>query len=167
MKQVIILLSILLLLAGCGTKKFTSHTDRDEKTKFSLVDSSTIVKNIEQEKQFVDTHTRERIVTYYGVKLVPHLVNGDTVYVPVSYPERKEEERDINEQTEIWKTRVQDSIRNAIDLQYRNNLKEKEKKVSEIKESTILWQVGSLVASIAAFILLILYIWQKKQKIMI
>ncbi|WP_352422264.1 hypothetical protein [Proteiniphilum sp.] len=137
MKQIVIIIFLLLLIPGCGSKKFTSHTDKKENTDISLVDNSTVVKNIEQEKQYVDTHTTERIITYYGVKLVPHLVNGDTVYVPVSYPERKEEERDINEQAEIWKTRVQDSIRNAIDLQYRSEIEKTEKKISKYNNQNV------------------------------
>jgi len=162
MKHIVIIILMILLIPGCGSKKFTSQIDKEQKIDISLIDSSTIVKTIEHEKQFVDTHTRERIVTYYGVKLVPHLVNGDTIFIPVSYPERKEEERDIQEQSEIWKTRVRDSIRNAIDLKYRSDLKEKDKRVLELKESTIIWQIATLIGAIVALLLLVLFSRHKK-----
>lgn len=164
MKTKITILIAALSLISCGSKKTVSQSNIKEKTDIELTDNSKINTKVEQGKQYINTGTKERIVTFYGMQLIPYPVDGDTVYLPVSYPVKKEEDREISEQIETWRISVQDSIQNAIELKYENDLKEKDKKISELKESTQALQISILVGSIAVLALILTFIFGRNKK---
>lgn len=155
--KIMIIGVILLLFIGCGSKKTITQSDKKEKTDTELTDNSLINKKIEQENQYANTSMKERIVTMYGMQMVPVTVGKDTVKVPFSYPVEKEESRDISVSNFIWRLNVQDSIQNAIDLKYKDTINEKDKNISELKESKMIYQIALLIISIVLVVVLILY----------
>lgn len=164
MKTKIIILIAALSLIGCGSKKSVSQSQIKEKTDIELTDNSKINTKIETEKQYVNTGTKERIVTYYDVRFDTIYKDGEPVVIPMPYPVKKEEDREISEQMEIWKISVQDSIQNAIELKYENDLKEKDKQISEFKESTQALQISILIGSIAVLALILTFIFGRNKK---
>lgn len=158
-----ILLITLLVFTGCGSKKTVTQSETKEKTDIELTDNSKINTKIEQEQQYVNTNTKERIVTFYGVRMVPYPIGGDTVLIPFPYPIQKEENRDISEQACQQKKSIQDSIQNAIDLKYKSQINEKDKKINEFKQSTFMYQIAAALSTVIVIIILILYI-KAKQK---
>lgn len=156
----IILLSVIVLFfaTGCGSKKTVSQTETKEKTDVELTDNSTIVTDITQEQQLVNTSIKERIVTMYGFQMVPVYVDGDTIYTPVYYPLQSEEEREIliSKLTEYLQQR--DSIQNAIELELKGMLEVKDKQISEIKESKIILHIAISLLAVLGIIVSILYI---------
>ena len=164
MRTKIIIFIVALFLIGCGSKKSISQSQVKEKTDIEFADNSTINTKIEQEKQYVNTGTKERIVTYYDVRFDTIYRNGEPVVTPMPYPVKKEEDREISEQMEIWKISVQDSIQNAIELKYENDLTEKDKQISELKESTQALQISILIGSIAVLALILRFIFRGNKK---
>src|SRR5690554_3212748 len=121
----ILLIGLVAFFASsCGTKKSLSESERKEDTKIGLTDNSNIVRDIEQETQYLNTNIKERIVTFYGVRFDTIQVDGQTIIVPTYYPEKKEEDRDISEDNRLWRVSTRDSIKNAVKLTYRSQIDE-------------------------------------------
>ena len=163
MKKYIIVLFVLLLF-GCGSKKISSNTDIKENTDLELTDNSVIVTKVEQEKQYINTDINERIVTMYGVQFDTIYQDGKSYIIPIYYPVQKIEDRNINVENFIWRINTQDSIRNAVTLEFKGALESKEKKITELKESTVIYQLALLILSIIGILILVLYIIAKVKK---
>jgi hypothetical protein len=146
------------LFVECGSKKSIAQSETKEKTDIELMDNSKINTKIEQERQFINTDTKERIVTFYGVRFDTIYQQGRGYVIPIYYPVKTEEERDIHTQSLLDKLSVRDSTQKEIELRYKNQLEEKDKKVLESKESTQVYQISLLVVSITALLFLILLI---------
>jgi hypothetical protein len=166
MKTKIFILFALLLI-GCGSKKISTKTDIKEKAEFDLTDNSVISSKVEQEAQYTNATTNERIVTMYGVRFDTIQVEGKPYVIPIYYPEQKIEDRTINVDNFIWRMNTQDSIRKAVSLEFKGTLEGKEKKISELKESTMVYQIALLIISIFGIIVLVLYIIAKIKSRMI
>lgn len=156
-----IIISIAFLLMACGSKKISTNTDVKEKTEFELTENSVISSKVEQEKQHTNVTTNERIVTMYGVRFDTIQVAGKPYIIPIYFPEQKIEDRTINVDNFKWRMNSQDSIRKAVTLEFKGTLEEKEKKITELKESTILYQIALLIISILGIVVLVLYIIAK------
>ena len=148
-------------LSACGSKKISTRTDVKEKTEFELTDNSVINSKVEQETLYTNATTNERIVTMYGVRFDTIQVEGKPYVIPIYYPEQKIEDRTINVDNFIWRMNTQDSIRKAVSLEFKGTLEGKEKKISELKESTMVYQIALLIISIFGIIVLVLYIIAK------
>lgn len=163
MKTKIIIFIAALFFIGCGSKKSVSQSQVKEKTDIELTDNSIINTKIEQEKQYIDTHIKERIVTLYGVRFDTIYVDGEPVVTPTSYPVKKEEEREILIEMIKEYASKRDSIQNDIELKYKSQLDEKDKKILESKESTQALQVSILIGSIAVLALIFISIFGRKK----
>lgn len=152
-KYIITALILLLFFVACGSKKSVSQSQVKEKTDIELTDNSKINTKIETEKQYVNTNTKERIVTYYGVRFDTIYVDGEPVVTPTSYPVKKEEDREIVAQMIKDLFTQMDSTQNAVELKYKSQLDEKDKQISEFKETKTLYHIG-LIVIVAGFILL-------------
>lgn len=158
------ILSITLIAffaTGCGSKKMSTKTDVKEKSELELTDNSVISSKVEQEKQYTNATTKERIVTMYGVRFDTIQVEGKPYAIPIYFPEQKIEDRTINVDNFIWRMNTQDSIRKAVSLEFKGTLEGKEKKITELKESTMVYQIALLILSIFGIIVLVLYIIAK------
>ena len=165
---VILLAALIIFFAtGCGSKKITTNTDVKEKTEVELTDNSIISSKVEQEAQYTNATTNERIVTMYGVRFDTIQVEGKPFVIPIYYPEQKIEDRTINVDNFIWRMNTQDSIRKAVSLEFKGTLEGKEKKISELKESTMVYQIALLIISIFGITVLVLYIIAKIKSRMI
>lgn len=153
-----ILITLAFILLACGTKKISSNTDVKEKTEVELKDNSIISSKVEQEKQYTNAITNERIVTMYGVRFDTIQVEGKPYVIPIYYPEQKIEDRTINVDNFIWRMNTQDSIRKAVSLEFKGTLEGKEKKITELKESTLVYQAAVLLFGILFISLLIGYL---------
>lgn len=149
---------ILFFATGCGSKKISSQSEIKENTNLELTDNSIITSKVEQETQYINTDIKERIVTFYGVRFDTIEVAGKPFIIPIYYPERREEDRNINTENFVWRLNIQDSIRNAVTLEFKDTLEKKDKKITELKESTIIYQLALLIISIIGIIVLVLYI---------
>lgn len=158
---------IIFFATGCGSKKITTNTDVKEKTEVELTDNSIISSKVEQETQYTNATTNERIVTMYGVRFDTIQVEGKPYVIPIYYPEQKIEDRTINVDNFIWRMNTQDSLRKAVSLEFKGTLEGKEKKISELKESTMVYQIALLIISIFGIIVLVLYITAKIKSRMI
>lgn len=159
---VILTLGLILFFAtGCGSKKISTQSESKESTEFELTDNSVITSKVEQETQYINTDIKERIVTFYGVRFDTIEVGGKPFIIPIYYPERREEDRNINTENFIWRLNTRDSIQNAVQLEFKGTLEEKDRKITELKESTIIYQIALLIISIFGITLLILYIISK------
>lgn len=156
-KNKILLVSIILILTGCGSKKSLYQSEKKERTNIAFTDKSTINSKVEQEKQLVNTNTKERIVTIYGVRFDTIYQDGKPYIIPITFPTQKEENRDINVENYLWRMNTRDSIQNAVQLEFKGILEEKEKKITELKESTIIYQIALLILSIFGIVMLVLY----------
>lgn len=156
-----ILITLAFILLACGTKKISSNTDVKEKTEVELKDNSIISSKVEQEKQYTNAITNERIVTMYGVRFDTIQVAGKPYIIPISFPTQKEENRDINVENYLWRMNTRDSIQNAVQLEFKGILEEKEKKITELKESTMIYQIALLIVSILGITVLVLYFTAK------
>lgn len=161
MKTKIIILFLLLSAFGCRTKKQTSQSEIKSKVDVELSDNSTINRSENSEKQHVKYSSKERIITMYGVRMVPVPSGKDTIYIPISYPVKKEENRDIVNEIFLWKMSVRDSIQNAIELKYSSKFQQQEEKLIELKESTLIYQIACLVAVVLALLLFLLYVFKR------
>lgn len=148
----------LLIISGCGSKKISSQSERKESTDLELTDNSIITSKVEQEAQYINTGITERIVTFYGVRFDTIEVSGKPFIIPIYYPERREEDRNINTENFIWRINTQDSIRKAVTLEFKGTLEKKDKKITELKESTFIYQIALLIISIIGITVLVLYI---------
>lgn len=146
---------------SCGTKKISTNTNVKEKTEFELTDNSIISTKVEQEKQYTNTTTNERIVTMYGVRFDTIYQDGKPYIIPITFPTQKEENRDINVENFLWRLNTQDSIRKAVSLEFKGTLEGKEKKITELKESTMIYQISLLIISILGITVLVLYFTAK------
>lgn len=146
---------ILFFLTGCGTKKTASQSEKKEKTGIELTGNSTVNTKVEQEKQYVSTNTKERIVTLYGLRVDTIYQDGEPVLVYTSHPLQKDEEREISMQGLIEIITRQDSVQNAIELKYENDLKEKDKRISEFKETRTLYHIALIVLGAGLILALI------------
>ena len=156
---VILTLGLILFFAtGCGSKKISTQSDIKENTNLDLTDNSIITSKVEQETQYINTDIKERIVTFYGVRFDTIEVAGKSFIIPIYYPERREEDRNINTENFIWRINTQDSVRKAVQLEFKGTLESKEKKITELKESTIVYQIALLIISIIGITLHVLYI---------
>ena len=165
---VILLAALIIFFAtGCGSKKISTNTDVKEKTEVELTDNSIISSKVEQEAQYTNATTNERIVTMYGVRFDTIQVEGKPYVIPIYYPEQKIEDRTINVDNFIWRMNTQDSIRKAVSLEFKGTLEGKEKKISELKESTMVYQIALLIISIFGITVLVLYIIAKIKSRMI
>lgn len=131
------LLSILIVffLLGCGSTKTVTKKDTEVKEDVTIVDNTTKVSDISSEQQFLSTETKERIVTLYSVRFDTIYVDGERTILPIVFPTQTEEFRDINTSNYVWKIKMQDSIKNAIEIKYKTELKEKDEKIKQHKES--------------------------------
>lgn len=162
---VILTLGLILFFAtGCGSKKISSQSEIKENTEFELKDNSIHTSKVEQETQYINTDISERIVTLYGVRFDTIEVAGKPFIIPIYYPEQKIEDRNINTENFIWRINTQDSIRKAVQLEFKGTLESKEKKITELKESTMVYQIALLIISIFGIIVLVLYIIAKVKK---
>lgn len=156
---VILTLGLILFFAtGCGSKKISSQSEIKENTEFELKDNSIHTSKVEQETQYINTDISERIVTLYGVRFDTIEVAGKPFIIPIYYPEQKIEDRNINTENFIWRLNTRDSIQNAVTLEFKRTLEKKDKKITELKESTIIYQIALLIISIIGITLLVLYI---------
>ena len=149
---------ILFFSTGCGSKKISSQSESKESTEFELTENSVITSKVEQEKQYINTDITERIITFYGVRFDTIEVAGKPFIIPIYYPERREEDRNINTENFIWRINTQDSIRKAVTLEFKGTLEKKDKKITELKESTFIYQIALLIISIIGITVLVLYI---------
>lgn len=154
-------LLLIFFLPGCGSKKISTNMDVKEKIDFELTDNSVISSKVEQETQYTNATTNERIVTMYGVRFDTIEVAGKPYIIPIYYPEQKIEDRTINVDNFMWRMNTQDSIRKAVTLEFKGTLEKKEKKITELKESTIIYQIALLILSIFGISILVLYIITK------
>lgn len=131
------LLSILIVffLLGCGSTKTVTKKDTEVKEDVTIVDNTTKVSDISSEQQLLSTETKERIVTLYSVRFDTIYVDGERTILPIVFPTQTEEFRDINTSNYVWKIKMQDSIKNAIEIKYKTELKEKDEKIKQHKES--------------------------------
>lgn len=156
---VILTLGLILFFAtGCGSKKISSQSEIKENTEFELKDNSIHTSKVEQETQYINTDISERIVTLYGVRFDTIEVAGKPFIIPIYYPEQKIEDRNINTENFIWRLNTRDSIQNAVTLEFKRTLEKKDKKITELIESTIIYQIALLIISIIGITLLVLYI---------
>lgn len=132
MKYITAILTAILLLSCGSKKKVTTDIHIKEDTNIEVRDTTTKVSNIEHEKQFITTDTKERIVTMYSVMFDTLYVEGERIITPIVFPSQTEEFRDISTSNYVWKLKMQDSIRNAIEIKYVNQLEEKEKTITKI-----------------------------------
>ncbi len=159
---VILIITLIAFFAtGCGSKKITSNTAVKEKSELELTDNSIMSSKVEQETQYTTATTNERIVTMYGVRFDTIRVEGRPYIIPVSFPIQKEENRNINVDNFIWRINVQDSLRKAVTLEFKGTLEAKDKKITELKESTMVNQIALLILSIIGFSILVFYIIAK------
>ncbi|WP_019539222.1 DNA-binding domain-containing protein [Proteiniphilum acetatigenes] len=128
---------------------------------FVLKDTSQIHTRIDREKQYADTRTRERIVTFYRTRTDTVFLDGDTVVVPYYFPERREEERDISRQDMQWSLHIRDSIQKAVELKYKTQSQEKEKQKSEYSGTRVIYHLALLVTGMALLLLIILLLRRK------
>lgn len=162
-KYKVILLIFLLTIFGCGSKKIASQSETKEKTDVEFTDNSVITSKVEQEKQYINSTTNERIVTFYGVRFDTIEVAGKPVIIPIYYPERKEEDRTINTDNFIWRINTRDSIQKAVTLEFKGTLESKDKKITELKESTLIYQIALLILSIVLLYVLVFLISTRKK----
>lgn len=151
------LLSILIVffLLGCGSTKTVTKKDTEGKEDVTIVDNTTKVSDISSEQQFLSTETKERIVTLYSVRFDTIYVDGERTILPIVFPTQTEEFRDINTSNYVWKIKMQDSIKNAIEIKYKTELKEKDEKIKQHKESKSLL---SLILLYVIFMVGILFV---------
>lgn len=156
LKHVFLILIFIsaLICTSCGSKKTIAQSHTKEKTDIELTDNSKINSKIEQEKQLVNTNTKERIVTMYGVRLDTIYKNGEPVIIPLSYLVSKEENRDIAVKNHLYRLSLLDSTQNAVELKYSNKINEKERKIEELKESTRIYQSALFILSVICAALL-------------
>lgn len=110
-----LLISIILLLSSCVASKSRLLNEEYEKENTVVVDTSKIVSKIDLSKQYVDTQTKERIVTYYKLRVdTVYDDNGNANIVATPYKDRVEEDRSIDEQKYIYQLAMKDSINNAL-----------------------------------------------------
>lgn len=146
---------ILFFATGCGSKKTITQLEKKEKTDIELTDNSTFNTKIEQERQYLDTKIRERIVTLYGVRFDTIKVEGKLVITPTPYPLKKEENRVIyNQKLKNYLSR-KDSIQNEIGLKDKSDLQEKEENISEMNESRIFYLIVMIVLAVSLFLSLL------------
>lgn len=146
---------------SCGSKKISTNSNIKEKTEFDLKDNSVSSSKVDLEKQYTNTTTNERIVTMYGVRFDTIYQDGKPYIIPITFPTKKEENRDINVENFLWRLNTQDSIRKAVSLEFKGTLEKKDKKITELKESTMIYQIALLIISIFGIIVLVLYIIAK------
>lgn len=158
-----ILFVMIFVIFACGSKKISTNTDVKEKTEVELTDNSVVTSRVDQETEYVNTDIQERIVTMYGVRFDTVQVEGEPYVIPIYFPEQKIEDRTINVDNFIWRLNTQDSIRKAVSLEFKGTLEEKEKKITEFKETTIIYQTALLIISIFGITVLVLYIIAKIQ----
>lgn len=160
----IIYLSLFLLLFSCGSKKTVTKTKGKEDTSIDYTDNSKKKTDVELEKQYINTITKERIITMYGVHFDTVYVDGKPILIPFPYITNKEEFRDINTENFLYRLHVKDSIENAISLRFNNKIESSEKEIKELKETQIYYQIAVLVTSIIGLLFIILYIVRKIRK---
>lgn len=148
----------LLVFVSCGSKKTITQSEKKEDTHIDYIDNSKKKSDVELEKQYVNTNTKERIVTMYGVHFDTVYVDGKPIIMPIPYITNKEEIRDINTENFLYRLHVKDSIENAISLRFKGKLELKGKELKEMKETQIYYQIALLVISISGLIFLVLYI---------
>ena len=158
MKFKLIILFSILLLFSCGSKKTVTESERKEDTNIDYTDNSKKKSDVEIEKQYINTNTKERIVTMYGVHFDTVYVDGKPIIMPIPYITNKEEIRDISTENFLYRLHVKDSIENAISLRFKGKLELKGKELKEMKETTIYYQIAVLIVSIIGIVLLVLYI---------
>lgn len=156
--QYTILAILIALTVGCGSKKTVSQSEKKEKTDIELTDNSTINTKIEQEQQLIDTKIKERIVTLYGVRFDTIRVDGKETITATPYPLQTEENRDIAIQELRDYLSRKDSIQNAVELKYENDLKEKDNRISEFKETETLYHIALIVLGVGLLLLLIFFL---------
>lgn len=130
-----------LLLIGCGSKKVTSNKNVIEDTNTEVTDTSTIVSKIENEKQYITTDIKERIVTMYSVRFDTIYTEGERIITPIVFPSQTEEYRDITTSNYVWKLKTQDSIQNAVELRYNNKLIENEQTIEKLSNQKGVYQL--------------------------
>lgn len=149
---------LLLILMSCGSKKTFTQSEKKEDIKIDYTDNSKKKSEVEIEKQYVNTNTKERIVTMYGVHFDTIYIDGKPIIMPIPYITSKKEIRDINTENFLYRLHVKDSIENAISLRFKGKLELKGKELKEMKETQIYYQISFLVLSIIGLIFLVLYI---------
>lgn len=160
----IIYIFLFLLFISCGSKKTVTQSDRKEDTNIDYTDNSKKQSDIVLEKQYVNTNTKERIVTMYGVHFDTVYVDGKPILIPFPYITNKEEIRDINTENFLYRLHVKDSIENAISLRFKGSLENSEKEIKELKETQIYYQIAFLVISIIGLLFIVIYIVRKIRK---
>lgn len=145
MRYLIVVTLVLLFLFSCGSKKVTTDYQHKEDTTVEVKDTTTTVSNIESEKQLITTDTKERIVTMYSVRFDTIYVEGERVITPIIFPTQTEEFRDITTSNYVWRLKMQDSIKNSLELKYANRLDEKEKTITKLTGTNKLMITASVV----------------------
>lgn len=153
-----ILFLVWFFATGCGSKRNLAETETKEDTEIELTDNSSIVSDITQEKQFIDTAIKERIVTLYGLRVDTIYQNGEPVLIFTSHPLKTEENRDIeiSELKDYYNKR--DSIQNEIEIRLKGMLELKDKKLSEVKETQKMLHSAIGLLAVFGIFVTILYI---------
>lgn len=162
MKVKLIILFSILLLFSCGSKKTVTQSERKEDAKIDYADNSKKKSDVELEKQYINTRTKERIVTMYGVHFDTVYVDGKPIIIPIPYITNKEEIRDISTENFLYRLHVKDSIENAISLRFKGKLELKGKELKEMKETTIYYQIAVLIVSIIGIVLLVYILYRER-----
>ncbi|HBG40102.1 MAG TPA: hypothetical protein DDW85_01645 [Porphyromonadaceae bacterium] len=155
--KIIIILFLFALVSGCGSKKTVSESKTKENTDFELTDNSKINTKIKQEEQYINTNTKERIVTLYGLRVDTVYENGRPTIIPTSYPIMSDEQKNTSIVNLLQNMIKQDSIQNSIELLYERKIDDYSKQISHIKESTQVFQIAFLISSIVALLFIILF----------
>lgn len=160
MKTKIILLLSFVLVA-CGTKRSVTESHVKQRIDSAVVDNSTVNQKIDLEEKWLSTHTDERIVTLFGVRFDTVYVESERKINPVSFPIAKSENRSIDSELNAMRIHLIDSIKKSIDLKYKSQIYEKNRRILEQKETTVFYQIAAVIASVAALVLLLFLVFRR------
>ncbi len=154
----IIFIFITLSLLSCGSKKTVTQSEKKEDVKIDYTDNSEKKTEVDLTKQYINSNTKERIITMYGVRFDTLYVDGKPIITPIQFIINKEEIRDINTENFLYKLNVKDSINNAIRLEFKGRLENSSKEIKELKETKIYYQIAVLIISFIGLLFSVLYI---------
>ena len=113
-----LLISIILLFSSCVASKSSLLNEEYEKENTVVVDTSKIVSKIDLSKQYVNTQTKERVVTFYKTRTdTIYSDDGKATVTNNQVIDRIEEDRSIDEQKYIYHLAMKDSINNALRIE--------------------------------------------------
>lgn len=154
-----LLISLILLFSSCVASKSSLMSEEYEKENTVVVDTSKIVSTIDLSKHYVNTQTKERIVTYYKNRTDTIFSDdGKATITNNQVVDRVEEDRSIDEKKYIYQLAMKDSINKAIRMENERLMElflseQNEKETGKGSQSYIL----VLILLIIALFLLLLY----------